>query len=698
MITFESGHHHSHRTEAELVQLLNEEIEALSDSEKELLAVALAEMMPEGASVGEFLSQDPTFFQKIQSLPSQVGVAGRIEDAEYVRIPVDMATFVNDPFYLGNTCENLYPIWRQDLEDIFEGNYQEIVFSGAIGTGKSFAASIVICRILYELSCLRDPQKSLGLAAGSNISILCLSVNEVLATKVAFDNIATKLSASPYFQDCFPFEQTKKELRFPFNIWVAPRATTDTSALGLNAIGAFMDEGNFIQDVSAAKRDRYGIQSKAETIYYTLQRRLKSRFGRRGRAIGKLVVVSSKKTTTDFTEELIRKSKNNPLLFVRDYAQWDTRPRDYFSEEEFSVLVGNDTTPSKILSDAEVADYAAKLPEGTIIIKVPENFRTDFEQDLEAAIRDLAGVSTVALSPFITRREAIQAAVATELVHPFTRESWTPNQPGKMDWDKITHEVRQLGPDQQPRMVLRPKINAKSARVVHIDLGFTGDAAGFAMGHVPGYIEIMRRDRVRSERVIEIVPVIVFDFLLQVLPPPGDEIVAGDLRELIYELANHGYAITDVTMDSYQSRDSLQQLRAKGYYAEVQSVDRTPEPYESLKLGLYEGRVLYYGYEPALRELRTVERNFKTGKIDHPSGGAKDVADAMAGVAFRLMTLHASRDGNLPTLRLGSDPRALLQASLHVPRPALGGGSPILSSSMLGGGRSGFDDLDWRKL
>lgn len=1005
MITYQNGQYRSERTPEELVSLLRTELNDLKEGERELLALCLAEVMPEGASFADFLTEKPEVIEAFLGDAKTSNILGDVADSEFIRQPVDMETFVSDPYYLGNTCDNLFPVWRRDLEELFSGNYQEVVFTGAIGclrgdtpihdplsgttitvrerwergvafhvwalssdgptiaraeapiqypvapmrrvvfadgshivvtpnhkfwdgrawitaasvsehlrvsgpfplvssvgtdlstraqggprwtqtapgsrggcpqglhfdgvrppsgtvaspayppspdgvrartrgrlrsgvpagvgghnrscplhalparrgfsprtdpsvashplvrvsprllgsglnrgllplpgvssrsrrgtslgaaappsterlwvpggsgtkvflpypgayhfgcerqgakvvvavdevepepyydfhvpafnnysacgvwnhnTGKTFAASIVICRILYELSCLRDPQKSLGLAPGSNISILCLSVNEVLATKVAFDNIATKLSASPYFQEHFPFEPTKKELRFPFNIWVAPRATTDTSALGLNALAAFMDESDFIKDVSAEKRNRYGLQSKAETIYYTLQRRLKSRFGRRGRSIGKLVVVSSKSTTEGFTQQLIRRSMDNPLLFVRDYAQWETKPADYFDTERFTVMVGNDTTPSKILTAEEALEYESARPEGTILIEVPESFRRDFEHDLEAAIRDLAGVATVAISPFITRRNTINDAVAVELKHPFHPESWIPTKPGGMLWDEVVSQVSVVGESGDRRTVWRPKINPKLPRAIHIDLGFTGDAAGFAMGHVPGFLEVLRRDRGRNERLREVVPIIVFDFLLQVLPPAGDEIMAGDLRELVYGFSAHGYLVEHVTMDSYQSRDSLQQFAERGYHAAVQSVDRNSEPYDALKEALYEGRVLYYDYAPALRELRTVERNYKTGKIDHPKTGTKDVSDAMAGVAFKLSGLYAGRSyagANLPVLPLGSDPRELLRMGQHTLYRPMVASAPILLGEELD--RDGAEGVEWRDV
>ena len=106
----------------------------------------------------------------------------------------------------------------------------------------TFTGSIALCRVLYEMSCLRDIHRSFGIARDTNLALVALSVNEALAIRVVFENVATKISQSPYFLEHFPFEETKTELRFPHNIMVAARSTTDTANLGLNVFGGIMDE------------------------------------------------------------------------------------------------------------------------------------------------------------------------------------------------------------------------------------------------------------------------------------------------------------------------------------------------------------------------------------------------------------------------------------------------------------------------
>jgi hypothetical protein len=100
---------------------------------------------------------------------------------------------------------------------------------------------------------------------------------------------------------------------------------------------------------------------------------------------------------------------------------------------------------------------------------------------------------------------------------------------------------------------------------------------------------------------------------------------------------------------SHNSADALQKLRKRGIEAEVVSVDKTSDAYDTLKDAIYEGRVVLHPHPWLEAELRSVQRIMKSGgrvKIDHPDRmtgpdgneviGSKDVADALAGAVFSL--------------------------------------------------------------
>jgi hypothetical protein len=91
-------------------------------------------------------------------------------------------------------------------------------------------------------------------------------------------------------------------------------------------------------------------------------------------------------------------------------------------------------------------------------------------------------------------------------------------------------------------------------------------------------------------------------------------------------------------MDSFQSRDTMQMLAAKGFRVEELSVDTNIEPYNRMRMAMYEDRILAYTHDVLIKELKGLERNKKKGKVDHPKHSSKDLADALAGVVYNCET------------------------------------------------------------
>ena len=123
---------------------------------------------------------------------------------------------------------------------------------------------------------------------------------------------------------------------------------------------------------------------------------------------------------------------------------------------------------------------------------------------------------------------------------------------------------------------------------------------------------------------------------LEVAAPKGGEIEFENLRRLLYRLRELGMPIKWVSLDSFQSADTMQILKSKGFVTGYQSMDTTMVPYGLLKSALYQGRVPMPLHPKLKSELTTLERDFKKGKIDHPAHGSKDIADALAGVVHGL--------------------------------------------------------------
>ena len=575
---------------------------------------------------------------------------------EYETAPVSVRTFLTDQYFLGESGGALWPRLVEDMVELFEGHYHEIALGGSLGWGKSFFSTTALAYVLYQMSCLRQPQKAYNLAEGSHIYIAMLSRTEKVVRRVAINELLGKITHSRYFKEHFPHKAAPSalEIRFPKQIQIVGGSTGSSAIIGLNAFSGFIDETSFMGDTKEVDRSGKVISvDKGEAIYKSIIRRMKSRFQKVGRLPGIMILASSKERPVAFVEQRIQQAReqNDPNFFVREYATWDVQAKEAFTGKFFKVAAGNDRTQSRILS-GDPAEEAKFLDLGLRVVPVPEEYRPDFERDLEGSLRDIAGVATQAVSPYMQRSEQLYAAIDHTLVNPIggedaveSQEEWIAGEPLVIQWGRIATAFDRRLPGGYTEVAWRPKLNPSVTRYAHIDPSLTGDSTGMAIGHISGWTEVVRRDPAGNE-YNELAPVIATDLLLRIMPPPGDEILLSDVRSIIYQFQDHGFNFGFVSMDQYQSADALQQLRKRGIEAEVVSVDRTTEPYDMLKTAFYENRIRMHDHGWVVRELSQLQRvprpSGRGFKIDHPKigsdgrPGTKDVADALAALVYNL--------------------------------------------------------------
>ena len=129
----------------------------------------------------------------------------------------------------------------------------------------------------------------------------------------------------------------------------------------------------------------------------------------KGKLPGILLQISSSKYPEDYTERRIEEAKEDPQIFVRRYAQWDTLPKERYSGTWVWVSLGDNLTRSKIIEDEEEAGRLRE--EGVEVLPVPTEYKRDFEKDIDAAIRDFAGRPTLTIRPFIVHRWKVYEAM-----------------------------------------------------------------------------------------------------------------------------------------------------------------------------------------------------------------------------------------------------------------------------------------------
>jgi hypothetical protein len=536
------------------------------------------------------------------------------ERDRYALLPVDIRTFVESEGFL-NRRGVLYPAVMEELRELNSGKYDEAVLTGAIGTGKSTIALFTTAYQLYVLSCLKDPHQLYSLDPASEIVFAFQSLNKMLAESIDYKRFRAMIEGSAYFAHHFPFRKSLgSEMVFPKNIVVRPLSGNVNAAIGSNIFGGIIDEVNFMAVVEQSKNAADGgTFDQANEMYNAIVRRRKSRFMAAGGHLpGVLCLVSSKRYPGEFTDrkqaeardEIARTGKTR--IFTYDRRLWEIKPEGNYGKERFKLFLGDVARKPRILEDgAEAAANDAHL-----VMEVPDEFRSEFTRDILSAIRDIAGSATFALHPFIVNTEAVAKAFGVRQSVLSTQET-----------DFVAR------PSIYPNRILRPD----EPRMAHVDLGLTGDSAGVAVGWVEGFAKVPR-----SDNTFEMMPVINLDLILEVKPPQGGEIEFENIRTLFYKLREVGMNLKWISFDTFQSADSIQLLRQKGFTTGTYSMDTTSIPYDFTKSAFYDGRIKAPVHDKALSEMMRLERNPQSGLIDHPPNFSKDCSDAVAGVVFGL--------------------------------------------------------------
>ena len=510
----------------------------------------------------------------------------------------------------------MYPKVLDALDDLNSGDYVEGVLTGAIGTGKTTIALITTAYQLYLLSLIKDPHDLFGIAPTDEILFVFQSISAALAKSVDYMRFRAMIERCEYFDQEFPWRKDiASELLFPNRIIVRPISGDSSAAIGQNVFGGIIDEINYMAVTDKSKRHiDGGTYDQAIELYNSIARRRKSRFMKQGKLPGVFCLVSSKRYPGQFTDQKEDEAKKEiekygkSTIYIYDKRTWDIKPESDFSGVWFNVFIGDDTRRPRIMNEGE----SVHPDDRELVLKVPIEYEHEFEKDIINALREIGGISTLARFPFMMNREAITAC-----------------------FDEAHHSILSLDRcdflHTYPEILRQYITNPHHPRWIHGDLSITGDSTGLVMGHVPCFRTIKR-----SDKEIEVLPVIKVDFILEVVPPKGGEISYSAIRDLIYRIRESGVNLKWATFDSFQSQDMLHILRTKGYMTGIQSIDKEPTAYNFLKGALYDGRVEAQDNLKIRKEILGLEKDPATGKIDHPPLGSKDLSDALAGVVHGL--------------------------------------------------------------
>ena len=553
---------------------------------------------------------------------------------------VDILTFIDSPDYLGMK-DQVWPGVKEDLVAMSQPGIVGAIIEDGIGGGKSYRVSIKLLYDLYrfayqEIIAGVNPRLKYELDPDSFISVANVSLNAKQAKKVVFGYCSTFIDRSPWFKEYLPRDtKINSELRFAgYNYSVFPGHGHQSSVIGLNLLSCVIDEANFF--VKAEGSNSSGIDY-VEEMYDAIESRIRSRF----ELDGFLGVISSRLVVDDFTSRKKRALLSNP----------DTARKYFLPISRASWWGWSETKKCKWRwrrFNAHTLSFNAAPTAYNIIAEsqdlwVPETLWDAFISNPESSLRDHASLPSESLEPFIRCKEKI--VPDWDLAPPINKgvkpTDWM--SPGRK-FDELVCSDFWGDPQEWYHF--------------HIDLAEKWDACGIAVTRNSGVDQIAIS---KGERRPEKAALIDLEILIQIKAPPGGEIDFATVRRIIYWLRDdRGFRFRQSSFDGYQSTDSVQIMEKRGFMVEKLSVDKNLEPYITFKDALYEGRLFFppahgqtkdtpwdgvirmaeQGDPMAVFQVELVRLELVNGKkVDHPSKGSKDVADAACGAVTQASRL-----------------------------------------------------------
>jgi hypothetical protein len=547
------------------------------------------------AAEAKWLIDNPQFEERPATIEEFLGT-GYLDIAELVRPGIRDA---------------LVEIFGDDVSPKMISRVRRAMVTGAIGIGKTTFASIALPYMVHWVLCLRNPQGFFRLLPGSRIAFMQMSTSEKQASEVVFGDIFARVKHSQWFVEKYPYdEKFTKQIRFPKDIWILPGDSAETTFEGYNILGGILDE----MDSHKTTKDK----DYADVGYDTINSRIESRFGNQGL----IICIGQMKKSNGFAATKYEEFLKDPEALVVRMTIWDSLGWDKFLKPDGTHDSFYYDAKRKSIIPQGLGQVLTEEGGNDNLFEVPVVYKKSFDNNPEKALRDLAGIPPAVSDPFISLVDRIEAA----------RDRWVQNH-------KITTSPVGTNPT-RPDIAPWFRATTPLKRVAHIDLAISadGDAAGIAMGHIRELVEVDG----------EIKPYVVIDCAMRIKAMPGTEIILSDIRRIIYDLRDERkFRLKTITMDGFQSTDTMQQLRKKRFFVDYLSVDKNKLPYEDLREALYDGRIEFPPFmtylnkgdtstvEIIIKELSELQDDGK--KIDHPVKGSKDVSDAIAGVVSTLI-------------------------------------------------------------
>lgn len=505
----------------------------------------------------------------------------------------------------------------------------ELVVEIGKGGGKDFVLQICFARVAYLMLTLKAPQTYFGMATNSQIHFLNVAYSAPQAQGSFFKPLRNLLVSSPFFADKYETDVPGPQavsIRFEKQLELISGHSDADGLEGKNLLAAVADEISAFPTIDLNRSGKPPARS-ADSIIDMLRSSASTRFP----YTHKVAQISYPRSAGDAiqraraeAEEDIAENGDSSTFFVSGpHRTWEANPI-YTRNGKWITLPGMDypiPDAPKIVSDYK---KRRKYAEAKYECR-PSATSNPYYKDTEAIHRSFS--QPVSDPPPLQIEYAYGTDAASGEAVPSWQASFRAND-------------------------LRPIPGAIYA--IHADMAVTGDRAGIAMSHVKEWREVETSEADGLSVRLERRPVVKVDFAhafeadAEAVAPDGSaaprSIQIRWFRKLVLFLADMGFVFGSVSLDGFQSVDTLQILAARGFPAQKISVDRTNEAWETLGDLMYEGRIEGPNHALLKRELEGLTPSGR--KVDHPNtpDASKDVADAVAASATQAVLLGGQEE------------------------------------------------------
>lgn len=528
----------------------------------------------------------------------------------------------NDPYYAYKFGED--KLYKFRVETLHKDTYYGFEIDGnrlfTLGNGiithNTVTATISVLYDMYKLGCLKDPCRFYGLTPDTMIIMAIFSATGSTAA-VNWNDITTGIENCPWMMDKIVDRRgLEKKYGSIVPVEILPGIFIQTGSKFQHSMGKAIFDG--LMDEAAFGGNNL---KEAQKTYNELSSRMKTRFStysESGNLPGHLFLISSPKEAGDFMQyriEETKKAESKLTKIMMNISSWDSNPNND-SDDKFTVFIGNENKEPCIYEPGE----DVPIEEMDYLIYPPMRYYEEFKKDLLISIMNYGGITTTSdmalfKSPTLLKEVfVLNNPVYQDVIElPFAK---TDKQ--LMDYIDLNYF----------KDIRHPQYN----RFIHLDAAFstnTLDVYGLAAGYCTQQEETTFTNT--KDITINTAEQDVFsrkdrlyfiDFVMGITAPKGQEVPLYKVQDFIeYLIKNLNYPVASISADTFQSKQTLQNLQLKGFETENISVDRTRDPYLFLRYLVHNKQILIPKNEYLHNELRKLRDDGK--KVDHIATCAK---------------------------------------------------------------------------